>query len=183
MDQIQYILSESNINKEFTYPYLNVYSFKMFNRIIIININNNLWVRFDDIEKYFLNYYNTNLLDFVINMDSNNIKYLEQLAEVPFWDSNTDIYIHELEFQVLMSYSGISNLSETFDFLHNIRIHKINKILKNNIIKNNIINLIKSEYTCSIEINNDNNYIITQYNKKFTIKCLETNKILIFLVI
>lgn len=180
MDQIQYIMSDSNINNEFFYPYLNVHNFKFFKNIIIININNTLWVRFDDIEKYFPN--NTiDLIEFVLNMDSENIKFLKQLAEVPFWDTNTDIYIHEFEFMVLMIYSGISNLTEILNFLQNIKTKRLDKIFNNSIIKNNLINLINSDYSYNIQFNNEYNYIITKYINRFTIKCLETDKTLIFL--
>lgn len=179
MDRIQYILSDRSLQIEFIYPYLNVYSFKIFEKLIVINVNDILWIRLDDIETYFGNNA-MNLIEFTLNIDSNHIKYLNQLHDIPFWDTNTDIYIHELEFQILMIYSGIANLIESYDFLHVIKMHKTNKIIKNNLLKNNLINVINLHYKYALELDANYNYIITQYNNRFTIKCLETDNILIF---
>lgn len=182
MEQVRYILSDNNINKEFIYPYLNIYNFNIFKQIVIINVNDVLWIRLDDVEKY-LNKYITNITEYTISMNSNNIKYLNQLHDVPFWDTDTDIYIHESEFILLALASNVISFDElkyTFDY---IRYRRNNRMFNNALLRYNLSGYIKSQYNYDINCLDTNNYIITVYNNIFTIKCVETCSRMIFLLL
>lgn len=180
MDRVKYILSTNKIIDDFIHPTKNVYNFSIFTKIVLININDIIWVRLDDITRY-LSKYLQNYEEYICQIHPNNIKCLFQLADVKFWDSYTDVYIHETEFILLSTLAGLDwyNISNHIDV---IRLKKASAILHNNMIKFNLQTFIKSCYNFDIVFNNNNNYIITLYHKIFSIKCNENNERYLFLL-
>lgn len=180
MERTAFILSQKNIESDFHTPYLNKYNIGLFKDIIIININNTLWIRLDDI------FVNTNryyifLKDIVNLINPENIKYLNELIKnIDNWDTEVDIYIHEIEFINIIKKTKTMNISNAILDLNNIRKLKEKKLFENECLKLNMSYILKMFYNVFMTFENDKNYVINYYVEKFTIKCVETRKCYIF---
>jgi hypothetical protein len=177
MDSVKYILSDKHIESEVAYPYLNTYNFLIFNKTTVININNILWIRYDDVERILSKY----IKNFNTFISKNNLKYLYELTYVPFWDIYSDMYIHESDFLLLAVIAGIDWYPLSI-ILNNIRDKKKNIMLENNNLKKVIKESILQRYNYSITFNNEYNYIITKYYKMFTVFCIESNERIYFML-
>lgn len=180
MERTAFILSQKNIESDFHTPYLNKYNIGLFKNIITINVKNNLWLRLDDI------FVNTNryyiyLKDIVNLINPINIKYLNELIQdIDNWDSEIDIYIHEIEFINIIKHTKLMDINTVITSLNNIRRLKERKIFENECFKINMHYILKNIYNVFMSFNNNRNYIINYYVEKFTIKCIETKKCHIF---
>lgn len=180
MERTVFILSKKHIDSDFHTPYLNKYNIGLFKNIITINIKNTLWLRLDDI------FVNTNryyifLKDIVELIKPENIKYLNELIKnIDNWDSEVDIYIHEIEFINIIKRTKMMNISNAISCLNDIRKLKEKKIFENECFKLNMSYILKMFYNTFMIFDNNKNYVINYYVEKFTIKCVETKKCYIF---
>lgn len=180
MERTSFILSLKNIESDFYTPYLNKFNIGLFEDIIAINIKNNLWLRLDDIfintNKYFIY-----LKDIVSIINPLNIKYLNELIKnIDNWDSEVDIYIHEIEFINIIKKFKLMDVNCVLSSLNNIRKLKEKRIFENECLKMNLYYILKMFYNAFMIFDYNKNYIINYYIDKFTIKCIETKKCDIF---